>query len=225
MTTKKEKSRSPFYSKDLKKLKSFSPVKENHVFSPNLSANQKTETNSLEEKNFKFLCAICNQPTLFCCSNCNNVFYCSQKHQEMHWKYHQSDCKEKLLKNKNFIPNLKKNDSKVDLNKFKEINENAKNFKEKNENSFDLLHEIEKERKLVSIYLLEKQISKSITHGKKLVQLSKNLLNSSSKDEFNNNFKYLSDVMVYIKVLLIFDNFNVARETLINSLSIYIFFY
>ena len=40
----------------------------------------------------KFLCAVCQKPTLMCCSSCKNVFYCSEGHQIVHWEQHMHDC-------------------------------------------------------------------------------------------------------------------------------------
>lgn len=33
----------------------------------------------------KFLCVICNEPTLLCCATCRDVFYCTPEHQKLHW--------------------------------------------------------------------------------------------------------------------------------------------
>ncbi|KRX10330.1 hypothetical protein PPERSA_02747 [Pseudocohnilembus persalinus] len=45
-----------------------------------------------QEEKDKFKCAICGTPSLDCCSNCNQVFYCSLQHQKEHWKEHKNQC-------------------------------------------------------------------------------------------------------------------------------------
>lgn len=39
----------------------------------------------IESENNKFVCILCNRPTLNCCSECQQVFYCSANHQKQHW--------------------------------------------------------------------------------------------------------------------------------------------
>lgn len=39
----------------------------------------------IESENNKFVCILCNIPTLNCCSECQQVFYCSAYHQKLHW--------------------------------------------------------------------------------------------------------------------------------------------
>lgn len=40
----------------------------------------------------RFMCLVCNKPTLNKCGGCQEVFYCSFEHQKQHWTIHKSAC-------------------------------------------------------------------------------------------------------------------------------------
>ena len=40
----------------------------------------------------KFICVVCQKPTLNLCSNCQEVFYCSSEHQALDWPTHRVTC-------------------------------------------------------------------------------------------------------------------------------------
>ena len=58
-----------------------------------LSASKSEFTEiSQPQKVDKFMCIICNKPTLLCCNDCKIIFYCGLYHQKLHWKVHQNEC-------------------------------------------------------------------------------------------------------------------------------------
>ena len=40
----------------------------------------------------KFICHVCEKPTLNQCSRCRDTFYCSLEHQLTDWEFHKSKC-------------------------------------------------------------------------------------------------------------------------------------
>jgi hypothetical protein len=46
-------------------------------------------------------CGHCKQPAKLRCTRCKKVYYCTQKHQAEHWKYHKQQCFQGEAKNEN----------------------------------------------------------------------------------------------------------------------------
>lgn len=58
-----------------------------------------------EKEQQRFVCVICQKPTLNMCSNCGEVFYCSQEHQRLDWPTHRNSClnSKKVTQNREFV--------------------------------------------------------------------------------------------------------------------------
>ncbi len=71
----------------MSKYKSFS-MNNQHVtahFNADNDSSKSYNTVSEKPQVSKFLCVICNEPTLLCCATCRDVFYCTPEHQNLHW--------------------------------------------------------------------------------------------------------------------------------------------
>lgn len=157
---------------------------------------------SLESENSKFLCIICNKPTLLCCSDCQQVFYCSAAHQKLHWKFHQSECpggssngvykpvfphtssllSQKAAKNLQLPEKPPKKQSFEDKRSATNTNNNN-NFNEMTTSQMKiedlrvdkLLEEREKERKDIVLMFSQNQYSQSIIKCRRLAAISKKI--------------------------------------------------
>ena len=54
--------------------------------------NQMPGQEKLTPQDQKFLCKVCQRPSLTFCSNCEEVFYCSRDHQAIDWPTHKLAC-------------------------------------------------------------------------------------------------------------------------------------
>lgn len=158
---------------------------------------------SLESENSKFLCIICNKPTLLCCSDCQQVFYCSAAHQKLHWKFHQSECpaagssngvykpifphtssllSQKAAKNLQLPEKPPKKQSFEDKRSATNTNNNN-NFNEMTASQMKiedlrvdkLLEEREKERRDIVLMFSQNQYSQSIIKCRRLAAISKKI--------------------------------------------------
>ena len=194
---------------------------------------------SLESDNNKFLCIICNKPTLLCCSDCQNMFYCSAAHQKLHWRFHQQECPGlKSNENKGYNPIYPHTNSNLShkQNNNLQLPEKSpkKSFEEKNMNSSQikvedlkiekLIEEREKERKDIVIMFSQNQYSQAIIKCRRLSSISKKIfeisqertpISPNKKNDIRDFLDYCCDHFLLIKSLLKTDKIQQCRENLL----------
>lgn len=186
---------------------------------------------SLESDNNRFLCIICNKPTLQCCSDCQQVFYCSSAHQKIHWKFHQSDCSSSkntfpltntiLNPNKNLLmPEKTPRKSFDDKNQMTSSQMKVDDFKIEK-----LLEERDKERKEIVMMFSQSQYSQTIIKCRRLTAISKKIYDitlerNPKKYDLRDFLDYCCDHFLLIKSLLKTDSIQQCRDNLILLLPI-----
>ena len=185
---------------------------------------------TLESENNKFLCVICNKPTLLCCAECQNVFYCSQAHQKVHWKWHNLECSGKNFPHTNSLRSNKQQQLQIPekspkKNSFEEKNNmNSSQLKIDDLRIDKLVEEREKERKEIVIMFSQNQYSQAIIKCRRLTAISKKIFENSQertpisgnkKNDIREFLDYCCDHFLLIKSLLKTDKTQQCRENLL----------
>ena len=182
---------------------------------------------SLESDNNKFLCIICNKPTLLCCSECQQVFYCSLAHQKLHWKFHQQECSSQkpiFPHTASLMTHIKPEKPAKRSFDDKEKLMNSSQLKVEDLRIEKLVEERDKERRDIVIMFSQNQYSQAIIKCRRLAAISKKIFeektSNNKKNDIRDFLEFCCDHFLLIKSLLKTDKIQQCRENLLLILPI-----